>query len=176
MKPMMQTRMGINGNCEAACIASILECDINDVPQIRDTEDYEHRYFKRLSMWLRSNYGVYYVHCPLGDSNWKPQGWSVGAIQSDLVGQYTHAVVCFDGKIVYDPLGNPANFEKPILGHTLFVVYDLEILFDKAPKHAMPSRKWLMKFSPEFRRPFLEASAEVLASDDEEHIGEDMEK
>ena len=41
MKPVFQTRMhdpdkGIIGNCFRACIASILECGIDDIPKIEE--------------------------------------------------------------------------------------------------------------------------------------------
>lgn len=139
MKPILQTKFGPNdGNCEAAAVASILEEQLIAVPQIKTGEP-EHRYFRRLSRWLRRNYGVYYLHCRTGAEHgkevWRPQGWSVGGIASAYDG-LQHAIVCFDGVGVHDPLGDPRNLQKPILGHSVFVVYDLEIMFTKPPKRA----------------------------------------
>lgn len=171
MKPVKQTRMGVNGNCEACCIASILHAHLADVPQIEAHEGMK-VYFRRLNAWMRDAYGIGYVCVPRGE-HWRPSGWSVGGIQSDLGADFHHAVVCFNGVPVYDPLENPDNLERPVLYDSLFVVYDMSLPFSKVEGDMMPTRKWLMSFPPEFRRPFFKSGI-CARLDEEEYADEPM--
>jgi len=50
MIPVMQTKFGNDGNCLAACIASLLEMDIDDVPVYLDDDTWYEQYEK----WLTS--------------------------------------------------------------------------------------------------------------------------
>ncbi len=39
MKPVYQTKFGKQGNCFVACVASILECEITDLPDLDETPE-----------------------------------------------------------------------------------------------------------------------------------------
>lgn len=58
MKPVTQTRTGIpTGNCTEACIASIMEVDLGEVPSLWDPETGDHHTASQWSQvyaWLRS--------------------------------------------------------------------------------------------------------------------------
>lgn len=99
MKPVNQTIEGReNGNCLAACIASILECDINEVPNVANN-----------SSWLKN----------LNEEYLNGKGYHLMTIHSDNPAEYIkghhlimghngridcyHAKVGFNGKEVHDP-------------------------------------------------------------------------
>ncbi len=51
MKPVDQTKFGLEGNCMAACLASILEVNIEDV-QAKETDNW----FKDVNLWLQKEH------------------------------------------------------------------------------------------------------------------------
>lgn len=60
MKPVFQDRYGIGrGNCVTACVASILECEIADLPEFCDGEGPE--WFDRLYDYCHRN-GMFLIH------------------------------------------------------------------------------------------------------------------
>ena len=105
MKPIDQTTFGKGtGNCMAACVASILEIPLEDVPDIRGDDQYA-----LLCFWLAER-GVGIV-----DIAFKPrlkmqdtgvvvwgQGYYIGGGKSPR-GDFDHAVVMCAGGIVHDP-------------------------------------------------------------------------
>ena len=102
MKPVNQTKLHsetVNGNCLAAALASILEIDIDDVPEFEDMGD---NWGGELADWLDS-IGFYIME-------WQE-------VIPDIPGYFLvcgesprgvlHEVVYFDGKMVHDP--HPSN-------------------------------------------------------------------
>src|SRR5689334_17555582 len=104
MKPVYQTQWKVNaedetiGNCLQACVASILDLDLDQVPHFMLEEDW---------------WGAFVSFC--GNYNLRPicidrkkQGpyawdcWTILTGQSKR-GPYLHALVAFDGKFVHDP-------------------------------------------------------------------------
>lgn len=88
MIPVYQTRHGPEGNCFEACLASILEIGIEQVPVFSGWDD--------LRKWLTAR-------------NWllefgRSDGHAIASVQT-LRG--IHAVVCLDGQIVHDPSPRP---------------------------------------------------------------------
>ena len=53
MKPIHQTKFGKEGNCFAACIASVLDCEIDSVPFWADSEEWK-KYQSRLNSFLKT--------------------------------------------------------------------------------------------------------------------------
>ncbi len=96
MKPIDQTRFGNpDGNCFNACIASILEIPLEDVPEyIAEAGNYYPKYNKWLEqynleiLWMRFGHDV-------------PNGYAILCGKSDR--GLDHAVVTFKGEIVHDP-------------------------------------------------------------------------
>ena len=101
---------GPPGNCFAACIASILEIPIDQIPQ-PNSDDVENwgrdgGYWERLAKWLRS-IGWHLLDCA------QPWPWST-AMEADYEGCYwiasgpgprgsKHSVVCCGWQIAHDP-------------------------------------------------------------------------
>lgn len=55
MKPTFQTKFGLEGNCFAACVATILECDIAEIPVVLDANQN-----RALNEWLAIR-GLFYL-------------------------------------------------------------------------------------------------------------------
>ncbi len=78
----------------AACIASLLELSIEDVPNPHDKD-----WWDQWLAWLRPR-GLYLVEASGGD--WLPPGYSILVGKSPR-GDFLHAVVAYNGEIVHDP-------------------------------------------------------------------------
>lgn len=92
MKPVMQTK---SDNCLAACLASILECDINQFPEIPD-ETWE----EVINGHLLITHGLQLLsidELPKG----VVKGYYIQVLE--LENGTTHATVYKDGKLVHDP-------------------------------------------------------------------------
>ena len=105
-----QTILGAKGNCFAACVASILELPIEDVPNLgNDSDNFNWSDWMRLwNEWLESRnlcLSVIHYYEWEGVSSTKPKGYSILSAKSPRLKEQelNHAVVCFDGKIVFDP-------------------------------------------------------------------------
>ncbi len=86
MTPVYQTIHGPQGNCYAACVASILETSLEDLPP----------------------------YVAVRRPNWEPPGYSIASVR--VRDGSIHAVVCLDGQIVHDPAGRPfARPEDPVV-------------------------------------------------------------
>lgn len=103
MRPVKQTVFGYpNGNCFAACIASLLELPIEETPSI------EGRSFWRVwSAWLAIR-GLAYVDVSAGSGVYFP-GYSIATGKSPRGGlteagrPVLHAVVCENMNLLHDP-------------------------------------------------------------------------
>jgi hypothetical protein len=107
MKPVEQTRLsGTDGNCFAACLASLFEVALDEVPQATPQELDKHnddgwlQYTERLNQEFLLPRGFYIVTFKY--DGWKPRGYALLAAQSPRH-DGLHSVVCLDGEIVYDP-------------------------------------------------------------------------
>ncbi len=96
MIPVDQTVFGApNGDCLPACIASILELPLAEVPHF-GAEDW----FAALTAWLAPR-GLYPV-CAGVAGDWRPAGLHILAGKSPR-GAFLHAVVARGAEIVHDP-------------------------------------------------------------------------
>jgi len=114
--PVDQTRFGSpGGNCLAACVASLLELPLADVPQLGPTT-----WLDDLGAWLLKR-GLYPI-CFKIDAPWRPTGLYILAGKSPR-GDFLHAVVARGDEVVHDPHPSRAG----VLSHvdvTLFVPID----------------------------------------------------
>lgn len=96
MKCVEQTKLDYpDGNCFAACVASILELSLDKVPHFQGDDWYE-----RWQEWL-SERNLYFIYLGnAGTNDWRPKGY---AIANALCGSIRHSVVCFDGEMVWNP-------------------------------------------------------------------------
>lgn len=119
MKPVDQTIFdGVNGDCMAACVASILEVAIEDVPNF--CAGATDKWFERLADWLEPN-GLYPL-CFTLDGEWRPQGLHVLAGKSPR-GDWLHAVVAKGREVVHDPHPSRAGILTQV-DVTLFIPFD----------------------------------------------------
>lgn len=102
MKPRVQTKVGEKGNCFVAAAASILELPINMLPRVKHSKEWLN-YWRR---WLRKRgMGIVWFEA---DGRTAPSGWAVLTVKCGY--EAGHAVVCFDGEIIHDPM--VGNLEK----------------------------------------------------------------
>ena len=109
MKPVMQTQflgqVGPGaGNCHAACVASILELPLEQVPNFLEIVDEDERY-QQEQEWLAS-IGFYYVCTTTQEMTDKFLGWHV-AIGPNARNGTMHSCVYYGLDLRHDP--NPAG-------------------------------------------------------------------
>ena len=105
MKPVMQTVFGYpHGNCMAACVASLLELPIEDIPVIAAVETFNDQWDE----WLRERgFGRVCFHSD--GKNFIPKGYhlisgpSPRPINDENGVRVCHVVVGLDGVQVHDP-------------------------------------------------------------------------
>jgi hypothetical protein len=107
MIPIEQTRLtpAEGGDCQAACIASILECPLEEVPRLPPGEGMSEEawpvYTRRLEEWLAARNLVEVCFPATGE--WRPTGYAILAVKSPRFPGLEHAVVTLNGEIVWDP-------------------------------------------------------------------------
>lgn len=102
MKPVFQTSFEVQGNCLCACIASLLEVDIEEVPNPKHD-----LWQDEINEWMVKNYGIYMITAHIAGDNLPSamiNSYSIGCGQSKS--NLLHAVLCRNGEIVHDPLPN----------------------------------------------------------------------
>lgn len=100
MKPVAQTVTGTQGDCFRACIASILEKPIEDIPLFYGDDDQWAKYWR----WLQEQ-GFTLEWATLDVSDPPPDTFYIASVQSPSLwsqGLY-HAVIGYNGKTVWDP-------------------------------------------------------------------------
>ena len=104
MKPVIQSNIGMCGNCLAACIASVLEVPLDEVPQptaesFTDPEGWQ-RYMEQIRDWLAPrNLGML---CS-GFGGWLPDGYCLAGVRVCRESTMTHSVIFFNGELAHDP-------------------------------------------------------------------------
>ena len=107
MKPVDQTTFGFpGGNCFSACVASLLELPIDEVPYFMgdSLEDDGGAWFERFLAWLKPR-NLYAVCFKLGDS-WRPAGLHIlsGKSPRELANtRALHSVVALGDEVLPDP-------------------------------------------------------------------------
>lgn len=100
MIPIQQTVFSVpGGNCLSACVASLLEISLLDVPYFGGDDEW----WASLRRWLQPR-GLYALNSTLDASPdaWRPEGYYILAGQSPR-GPWLHAVVARGHEIVHDP-------------------------------------------------------------------------
>ncbi len=101
MKPVNQTKMTPpDGNCFAACVASILELPLKEVPNYITTEG---TWWGKWNKWLKPR-GLYLLEVAKGNPETEEfvKGYHI-ITGSSFSGDWNHSVVGFNGEIVHDP-------------------------------------------------------------------------
>jgi hypothetical protein len=99
------------GNCFAACVASVLECELEDVPQpgleSHDADGF-YEYIERVQVWLaQRNLRLYFIDLTAGESLF---GYGI-CFGSPPGADSGHCVVIHNGDIVWDPDTRGGNTE-----------------------------------------------------------------
>lgn len=110
MKPVKQTKFGpVEGNCFNACIASLLEVDIDVIPDIPPGTDWLTAK-KKWDEWLLENYSVYLLDVEFDDRTIRMadhlQGYHImsgTSPRAEYPDRTAHSVVGFEGRMVHDP-------------------------------------------------------------------------
>lgn len=100
MIPVFQTVFGEKeGNCLAACIASLLELEIEDVPNFTNLN-----WYNDLCGWLNTK-GYTMMSLPsLGpELRWLKGMHYIGTVKSTLGEGVKHATIWLDGKMIHNP-------------------------------------------------------------------------
>lgn len=107
MKPVKQTRVGKGGNCFSACIASIFEIELDEVPDLAPREDIEGpEQDKILNDWL-IQFGLRFFSFRLHDKKYAEVLFKnvfhtiCGTSPRDP--DLDHIVVGFNGEMIHDP-------------------------------------------------------------------------
>jgi hypothetical protein len=116
MRPVDQTTYGaLDGNCFSACVASILELPIEDVPPFVIYGGDWARYFSR---WLAArDLAMTYYNAMRGDRS--PPGFSIAGGPSKRFGGRKHACVALDGIVVHDPHWSRDGLPLGIVGYVM---------------------------------------------------------
>lgn len=140
MKKVYQTRFTIQdkGNCAQACIASILELELNeafDVSQYGDEEFYD-----ALCTWLLER-GYYMICFPyLGRDNKPlklPGYYIIGGEQ--VTSGVKHVEVAYNGEIIHDPIS--PNFISEIFPTEIWLIYPLNPVSVVVSNHSKQPKK-----------------------------------
>jgi hypothetical protein len=102
MKPIQQTKFGNpEGNCLNACIASILECSIDDLPDLAEAERQNKNWFHVLNDYLKEQgYGIILIDSPVPICVPKDCYYIVsGKSHRGLL----HSIIHKNGERIFDP-------------------------------------------------------------------------
>ncbi len=117
MKPVDQTVMKPpNGNCVAACVASILELPLDEVPNFIEADEF----WDDLNGWLAKR-GLYIIVVPADGR--VPRGYHIIDGRSKS-GPWNHVVVGYEGKMVHDPNPKRRGIKGAPEAYWVFVTTD----------------------------------------------------
>ena len=103
-----------NGNCYAACVASILELPLSEVPNFTAP-----RWFQEWNEWLRLRGLMLLSFTRRPNDDWKPAGYSIMGVMSPR-GDFQHAVVALDGDLAWDPHPQRAMGIGKVMDYAVF--------------------------------------------------------
>lgn len=115
MKPVDQTKFGsADGNCLMACLASILECSLEELPELTPAHD-DGSWWNvvREAARERGWWAIYYGQESDQFPRVAPQGYAIAGGRSPRLPE-GHCVVALDGMIVHDPHPSRVGLDGPI--------------------------------------------------------------
>jgi len=100
------------GNCFQACVASILDLRLEDIPDVPMVDgwleqlnhDLADRGFRFWLLMIKEPEGL--------ENVWKPPGYAILTGKSPR-GDWNHAVICLDGEMVHDPHPDGTGVREP---------------------------------------------------------------
>lgn len=109
----------INGNCLEACVASILEVPLAEVPDVNSNPDW----LDVMAAFLASR-GYAFLYAP-NQPGLAPRGYHIAS-------NTAHAVVALDGKIVHCPHHSRAGLQQSIEYWYLIVPFGTPVTMERA--------------------------------------------
>ena len=122
MKPVHQTRFGYpDGNCLAAALASVLEIDIDVIPEF----GIDDKWYERFSRYMVSHHALQPIDIDAPTiPDWMiPRGYYLINGRSPR-GDFHHTIVGFNGNAIHDPLPDGACKLESVTSYTVFIVLD----------------------------------------------------
>jgi len=119
VKRVYQTKLGKGGDCFPACIASVLELKIEDIPDFGGDG-----WWREVNKWLQENHQMGYVEIKDPNFIWLKQiGYHLICGTSPRDPKIMHAVVGHHGVMVHDPAGEdgPGIIEDDNTTYGLFL-------------------------------------------------------
>lgn len=103
MKPVMQTVLGPGGNCFSACLASLFELSIDEVPNFFEVAGYDDAdWWGAVRAWLGiRGYGVMFLELKDPAHLKLFSGWII--VSGKSARGLDHATIWRDGVMVHDP-------------------------------------------------------------------------
>lgn len=127
MKFIKQTRTGKGeGNCLCACIASLLEIDIDIFPNVKD----EHGWQVEFNEWFLREHGHEVVLIDFQDREYVLPKSILIAVVNVPDNDETHAVLWQDGKLIFDP--SPYK-DRGILGKPKYYILLIKNYKERQP-------------------------------------------
>lgn len=105
MIKVIQTKYGEEGNCFAACIASLFEVEIDDIPFLADFQDWN-EYLSVLNSTLRNKFGVILFYGEFKDwDDYIKENYidSHYIVSGDSNKGLEHAVIYKNGELFHNP-------------------------------------------------------------------------
>ena len=122
MKPVYQTKFGYpEGNCHAAALASVLELDIDDIPEF-GTDD---GWYERFMLYMTSVHALQpmTIDAETIHPDMIPRGFCLIGGRSPR-GDFGHSLVGFMGKPIHDPHPDGNCELESVESYTVFAVLD----------------------------------------------------
>lgn len=117
MKPIYQTKfMPPKGNCLQACLASIFELPLEEVPEF----DFEEGWYEQFVEWCLTEFGLQPIDISADSKYFKPMGWHMINGKSPR-GDWNHAVVAYGGEILHDPFPEGGGKLEDVQSYTVFI-------------------------------------------------------
>jgi hypothetical protein len=124
MKPVLQVNLGPpDGDCHRACIASILEQPLEDIPNFIEDD----RWWDRLNAWLINRHNCYLLHFESDRFFDETHIGYVIANGPSPRGPFLHSTVYFRNSLAHDPYPGFAESPKS---------FDVFVLFDPARRES----------------------------------------
>lgn len=102
MIPVMQSRMGMMGNCFSACLASLLDCALHAIPEFSNDDDV---FIEQLQCFLLGRNKFYFELKPddeMLETVFK-RGMTFHIVEGRSSRGGRHACVALNGEIIHDP-------------------------------------------------------------------------
>ncbi len=129
MKPIMQTNITPEeGNCFSACIATVLEIDISEVPNVRN----DFAWFQIMDKFV-SKYGYGLLHMLRIDyvredaGEWRKKAYIIATGNSPRHEDLTHSVVYQNDEMVHDPHPDGGGLDEKPGYYIIFVALDAKV-------------------------------------------------